>query len=295
MTHFQLFAVFAAAIYLSECLVIVGENGWLLLSWGGAFRLFRGPKFQLRNPWPFGFSYRFPPAQPGSGEPPNMSLPEAEGRYKEFLFFDKTLVFWSRLLIGWTIAGFLLFAFRRGFMLAWGVWAFAFLFAHITLVITFWRGFGKLYPGQKWRRIRKTLLCAVSPWLSSRCMDLLADPLFDHFHPLVVGKLLLSEEAFATWARRWLLELKHPPVLSGVADSPLLLEKRREQEEQKLTQWLKEWGLETAQLLTPLGRTGTQDQSYCRRCEVAYQQKEGTCKDCGRDLVPFEGPLSEVG
>jgi hypothetical protein len=224
-----------------------------------------------------------------------MSLPEAEARYQEFLFFNKTLVLWSRVLIALGFFAFVLFALRRGFWLAWGLWAFAFLFAHITLVITFWRGFGKLYPGQKWPKIRKTLLCAISPWLSSRSMDLLGDPLFDHFHPLVVGRLRLTPAAFEPWARRWLLELKYPPVLSGVPDVPLLLEKNRSEEEKKLTQWLKEWGLETAKLLTPSPPNGSQEQSHCLRCDVAYQAKDGTCKDCGRDLVPFEGPLSEVG
>jgi hypothetical protein len=180
-------------------------------------------------------------------------------------------------------------------MLAWGLWAFFFLFAHITLVVTFWRGFGKLYPSGKWPRIRKTLLCAVSPWLSSRCMDLLADPLFETFHPLVVGQLLLDADSFKAWARRWLLELRYPPVLSGVPDVPLLLEKDRTAEEKKLVQWLKEGSLETASFLTPFSPSGPQDHGYCVRCEVAYQAKNGTCKDCGRDLVPFGVTHSGVG
>jgi hypothetical protein len=224
-----------------------------------------------------------------------MALPEAEARYQGFLYFNKTLVFWSRILIGLGAGAFVLFALRRGFWLAWGIWAFFFLFAHITLVITFWKGYGKLYPGQKWPRIRKTILCGISPWLSSRSMDLLADPLFEGFHPLTLGRLLLTEETFTPWARKWLLELKYPPVQAGGPDVPLLLENSREEEERRLSQWLKEWGLETAKLLAPPAKSGDQDQSYCGRCEVTYHPKEGSCKDCGRDLVAFDQAQGKVG
>ena len=295
MTQFQLFVFLASAIYLAECLVIVRENGWLVLTWGKVFALSRGPKLHLRNPWPSGFVYKFPARAELPEKPLRLALSEAQARYQDFLSIDKTLRLWSRVLIGLGAFAFILFALRRGFLLAWGLWAFFFLFAHTTLVVSFWRGFGKLYPGAKWPRIRKTLLCAVSPWLSSRSMDLLADPLFEPFHPLVVGKLLLGQEAFKAWARRWLLELRYPPVLSGVPDVPLLLQKGRTEEEKDLVQWLKGGGLETASFLSPFSPAGPQDQSYCVRCEVAYQSKDGACKDCGRDLVPFEVTYSGVG
>ncbi|HVZ80197.1 MAG TPA: DUF202 domain-containing protein [bacterium] len=295
MSHFQIFVVLASAIYLAECLVYAGEAGWILLGWGKAFTLHRGPGLRSRNPWPAGFCYRFPPSSPVPNGPSRLSLPEAKDRYQDFLAFDRTLKSWSRILIGLGATAFLLFVLRKGFWLAWGLWAFAFLFVHLTLVVVFWRGFGKLYPEKKWARIRKTLLCAVSPWLSSRAMDLLADPLFDHFHPLVAGKLLLADRDFEGWARRWVLELRYPPALAGVAEVPLLLEKDREGEERTIVQWLQECGLETVGLWAPMAPTGPQDRSYCPRCEVAYRSLEGSCKDCGRDLVPFGDAHSGVG
>lgn len=285
MTHFQLLVLFVTGIYLAECLLWIREEGWLLFAWYKKFSRVRGPLLRLRNLWPAGYVYRFPAAVPPKKF--RLSLSEAQTRHEAFQPWAKKLHGWSRALLVLVLLAFVLFVARRGFWLAWGLWAFFFLFVHLTLVWTVWKAWKELYALPKWPQVGKTLLCLVSPWQSSRAFDPLGDGLLREFHPLVVGRLLLEEADFSRWARQWLLELRYPPALEGVPNAPLLLEKTAEAEERKLTQWVKDAGLDPQKLLAPPTPAGPLDQGYCPRCEVTYQQKEGTCKDCGRPLVAF--------
>ena len=236
-----------------------------------------------------GGCYRYsPPSTVSRSQPvPNLSLEQARIRLEGFKPWATNLHWYARGLLGVAALGFILFLSRRGFWLGWGLLAFLFVFFHLSLVQTFWRAYGKLYPGPRKDRIKKSLLCLVSPWQSARAMDLLEERLWEAFHPWVPGRLYLDPATFAQWVRRWLLELRYPAALGGMPPSPLLLGTTPGEEEKGLAQWLKESGLDPEKLTLPLPASEPANLSYCRRCEVQYQLAEGTCKDCGRPLVPF--------
>src|ERR1041384_1059796 len=146
---FKLLAFLCFALYLAECFLWVPSEGWLFLSWFKRFSLVKGPNFRFRNPWPAGFTYRFDPNSERSSTKLSLSTENAGTLWWEFQKSIPLLKCFSRTLLVVTLSAFLLFVFRRGFMLAWGLLFFLFTFAHLSIVQTFWRAYPRLYPGKK--------------------------------------------------------------------------------------------------------------------------------------------------
>lgn len=288
MSHFQLLLFLAAGLYVAECLLWVGEGGWLILTWYRRFSLGEGPVLRFRNPFPLGHAFRLAP--PPLSPPVSLSLKEARNQWRKYRPWASALQGYAQGLLMVAVLAILLFELRHGFWLAWGTLAFFFLFFHLSIAQIFWRAYRCLYPQQKGSRIRKTLLCLVSPWQSSRAADLLGDNLLAGFHPLVATRLLLAPESFSKLARRWLLELRYPPALKNPQSVRPLAGKTAVEEEKRITQWMTQSGLDPALLLKPLEATEPSQKSYCPHCDLPYQLASGECKDCGRPLIPFQNP-----
>jgi len=288
LIHFKLLAFLCFALYLAECFLWVPAEGWIFLSWFKRFSLVKGPTIRFRNPWPMGFTYRFEPDAERSSGGPNLSIENAKTLWGEFQKSIPLLKWFSRALLAVTLSAFLLFVFRRGFMLAWGLLFFIFVFAHLSIVQSFWRAYPKLYPGKKVKRIKRTLLCLVSPWQSARALDLLGDDILDGFHPLVAAKMLLENTLFLEFSRRWMLDLRYPDLLHKDHAPRLLLgELTAEKEDKSLSDWLSGQGVDLDKLLKPLEASHPSHLSFCQRCDTEYGIPKGKCSDCGRDLVPF--------
>lgn len=287
MSDFKLLLLICGGIYASECFVWIPSGGVLFLSWAKRFTLARGPSIRFKNPWPSGFSYRFNPSVPFPGTP-SLNSHEIKTRWQNFQANTSVLLWLSRGLLMVCAGAIFLYTIRRGFYQAWAVLFGAFLSLHISIGILFWNKFGKLFPADKPRKIKKTILCALSPFQSMRSVDLLEEILLEPFHPLAVGNLLLSEEDFSGFCRRWLLEIRYPAGVPQPAEtSPLLLSSSRGEEERILDHWISKQGLKTSKILAPPQPSHPSNLSFCRRCETEYQIEKGRCHDCGRDLVTF--------
>ncbi len=287
MSRLDLFLLFGLGLYLAECGLWAKPGEILFLSWFRRFSFIQGPALRFRNPWPLGFTGRFPAPVPGapSPGPASLSVQDAQNRWDAFNQETRILNWLTRGLLLVVLAALTLYFIRRGFPLAWAVLLCVFLALHLAVTAAFGRAHRALYPGEKKIRIKRTILCLVSPWQSSRSADLLGDDLLKAFHPLVAAKLFLDEAAFGGLARGWMLRLRYPAA-RGPEES-LWLESTAIGEAKALAQWLKDLSMDTADLLKPPAPSAPAHLSYCQRCDIEYVIAEGRCGDCGRELVPF--------
>jgi hypothetical protein len=288
LIHFHLFIFIAAALYLSECVIPLPAGGWLMLSLFKKFKLTRGPALGFRNPYPQGFSYRFPP--PGTAPRLGRNLHWEEAQIRLDLYRQKAeVLFWlSRGILFVVLSAILIYEFRLGFGLVWVLLFCVFLYLHTALIQSLWSAHKALCPGQEKARWKCLFLCLFSPWQSSRAMDLLGAELFSDFHPFAVGKVLLEDEERNRFFRRWLLELKYPAVSSrDKKEANLLLTHSPEKELKSLTLWMVRIGLNYQASLASPAPTHPSQKSYCPRCDIQYTIERGVCHDCGRDLILF--------
>ena len=269
-------------LYLAECGLWARPGELLFLSWFRRFSLAQGPALRFRNPWPLGLTSRFPYPL---GTPASLSVKDAQNRWDEFRKATRVLNWLTQGLLLVILGSLVLYFVRRGFPLAWAILLFVFLILHLAITATFWRAHRALYPDAKKNGTKRTILCLASPWQSSRAADLLGDDLLKGFHPLVAAKLFLDETAFLKLTRSWLLRLRYP-ALRGPEES-LWLDSTAKGEEKTLSQWIKDSGLDTDELLKPPMPSDPAHRSYCQRCDIEYVIAEGRCGDCGRELVPF--------
>ncbi len=286
MSRLDLFLVFGLGLYLAECGLWVKPGELLFLSWFRRFSLIQGPALRFRDPWPLGFTGRFPTSVSGAlTAPASLSVKDAQTQWDEYHKATRVLNWLTQSLLLIILAALVLYFVRRGFPLAWAILFFIFLILHVAVTAVFWRAHQALYPVAKNPRIKKTLLCLASPWQSSRAADLLGDDLLKGFHPLVAAKLFLDADAFLKLARGWMLRLRYP-ALRGPEES-LWLDSTAKGEEKTLSQWLKDLKVDTAELLKPPAPSEPTHLSYCQRCDIEYVIAEGRCGDCGRELTPF--------
>ena len=186
--------------------------------------------------------------------------------------------------------GFWYFGFVRGWLpLLLGLLAFT-----ITNTVLFHRAHRRLYPKADDDRLTQDCLILLAPATSARSHDALARHLLEPFHPLAVAQLFLPAAEFRAFARRVLLELRHPclPVCPATAPAGAAAA-----EVSSRTAWLTEveafvakHGISLPELLRPPERTEPGVQSYCPRCEAQFTAATGECTDCGGlPLVRFPG------
>jgi hypothetical protein len=172
------------------------------------------------------------------------------------------------------------FGFRRDwpFMLA------ALLLLTGTAAVFFNRGYQKLYPDADEERFTHWFMILFSPATAVRAQDALSRPLLESFHPLAVAQVLLTPEKFREFARRVLLELRHPclPVCPTVEAEPQAAERHaRTVLLAAVEGFLKRHGADPTELAAAPARADESCQSYCPRCRAQFTTEQGTCADCG--------------
>jgi hypothetical protein len=175
------------------------------------------------------------------------------------------------------------------------------LLALLTLTVTasvlFRRGHKVLYPRADDERFTHTLTIALSAPTSIRAMDTLSRPLFESFHPLAVAGVFLRTAAFRAFARRVLLDIRHPALPLCPSDQPAVIATelhartvlRRTAEE-----FLKRNGIDADELCQP-PKPEESCRAYCPRCEAQFVDLDARCTDCGGMSVvafPATGKVS---
>jgi hypothetical protein len=173
-----------------------------------------------------------------------------------------------------------------------GLWLLAGMLAQtITIAVLFRRAHKSLYPDAGEERLKPFLTMLLAPPAAVRAPDVLARHLLEHFHPLVVARVLCSPDRFKSFARQTLLDLRYPllPVCPTNVPEPVAAEQwfraaRREAAEK----FVQRAGLKPDELTAMPEPTEPANQSCCPRCGAQFVTRSGTCSDCGgRPLEPF--------
>lgn len=164
----------------------------------------------------------------------------------------------------------------------------------ISIATLFHRAHRTLYPVASDDRFTHTLTTAFAAATSMRACDILSRPLLECFHPLGVAKVLLEEKAFRPFARRVLIDLRHPmlPVCPNQLAAAISTEKFFRSMALETTEvWLKDNKIGVEELCRPPEPMDKSCRAYCPRCEAQFTTVENRCTDCGgRALAIFPKP-----
>jgi hypothetical protein len=171
-----------------------------------------------------------------------------------------------------------------GLKLCWPELLAGLLALTITTAVLFGRTHKALYPQADDERFTHFLTITLSPLAAIRACDLLSRPLLESFHPLVISHVFCSKEVFRDYARRVLLDIRHPclPLCSAGETDPQSTELHgRAMLQLAVEGFLRQIGINPDQLTHPPKPTDEACKSYCPRCEAQFTTVAGSCPDCG--------------
>jgi hypothetical protein len=154
----------------------------------------------------------------------------------------------------------------------------------IATAALFGRAHRALYPGAGDERFTHTLTIALAPSSALRAHDALSRPLLENFHPLAVAKQLLSDQEFRPFARRVLLDLRHPARPWGTSEKPEAVATEAHFRHALLAateEFLKQHGLAPDELGRAPAPADDSCRSFCPRCDAQFTTLTGQCVDCG--------------
>ncbi len=171
-----------------------------------------------------------------------------------------------------------------GLKLVWLWLSLALVALTVSTSVLFARGHRKFWPEAADDRFTQALIIALAPATTMRALDIAARPLLENFHPLAVAKHFLPPAVFQCFARRVLLDLRHParptcpnPQPEAIATEAFF----RQVQIETVEAWLAENKIAPAELCQPPPPADDSCQAYCPRCEAQFTTPAGTCADCG--------------
>jgi hypothetical protein len=154
----------------------------------------------------------------------------------------------------------------------------------ISIALEFRRIHKALYPSATDERFTHFLTTMLAPATTIRAHDMLSRPLLEMFHPLAIAKVFCDETRFREFARRVLLDIRHPclPVCSRAEPMAQAAEGHGRAALQKaVEEFLKRNGADPANLARPPAPADETCRSYCPRCLAQFTAENGECADCG--------------
>ena len=178
-----------------------------------------------------------------------------------------------------------------GLKLVWLWLSVALVALTISTAVLFARVHRQFWPEAADDRFTQSLIIALAPATTMRALDIAARPLLENFHPLAVAKHFLPPAVFQRFARRVLLDLRHPvrPTCPNPQPEAIATEVffRRTLVE-AVEAWVNENKISPAELCKPPALTDESCRAYCPRCEAQFTTVTGACADCGGlPLVAF--------
>lgn len=183
-----------------------------------------------------------------------------------------------------------------GFKLTWLWLLIGMLALSGTTAFLFARAFRRLYPKADDERFTHTLTILLAPSTAMRAHDALSRPLLENFHPLAAARTLLPKEEFKEFARRTLLDVRHPALPQTPTSEPVVTATEtfaRVALQKQIESFLRQNGLSPEDLSAspvPADKTCV---AYCPRCSVQFTTLDSNCADCGGlSVIPFDKPKS---
>ncbi len=149
------------------------------------------------------------------------------------------------------------------------------------------------YPDASDDRFARFLMVLLSPVAAMRAADFLARPLLESYHPLVLARLGCGDPDFRPFARRVLLDMRHPAHPATPSSDPAeaaAVQFARHQWLRAIEAFLQKQRIDPDDLDRPPDRLEDSCRSYCPRCEAQFTFAAGHCPDCGGlPTRPFSG------
>lgn len=171
-----------------------------------------------------------------------------------------------------------------GLQATWLGLVFVMLSLTVSIAVLFRRTHRRFYPDTKDERFTHTLTTALAAATSIRAGDIASRSLLERFHPLAVAKVLLSEELFRGFARRLMIDLRHPmlPTCPNPLPAAISTEKFFRNTSLEIAEaWLKENKIGVEELCRAPQPLDNSCRAYCPRCEAQFTSAEHRCSDCG--------------
>jgi len=214
-----------------------------------------------------------------------------ERRWREFQKQTANLRLLTNGLFGYLFVFAPMLIWRFGFRLCWLGLLIGLLAFTIASASAFRRGHKSFYPAAEDERFTHFLTILLSPATTIRAQDVLSRPLLETFHPLAIAKVLCPERTFRDFARKVLREIRHPGLPVCPRREPAAQEAERHARavlERAAEQFLRQCGVNPAELAQPPPPADKTCRSYCPRCLAQFTTSGGTCADCGGlTLVAF--------
>ena len=171
-----------------------------------------------------------------------------------------------------------------GLKLVWLWLSLALVALTISTSVLFARGHRKFWPEAADDRFTQSLIIALAPATTMRAQDIASRPLLENFHPLAVAKHFLPTALFRRFARRVLLDMRHParPICPNPQPEAIATEAFfRQVQIETVEAWLAENKIAPVELCKPPPPADESCHAYCPRCEAQFTTPTGTCADCG--------------
>ncbi|MBP8258682.1 MAG: hypothetical protein KA118_03355 [Verrucomicrobia bacterium] len=140
------------------------------------------------------------------------------------------------------------------------------------------------YPDAGDDRFTRFLMVLLSPVAAMRAADFLARPVLESYHPLVLARLGCSDADFRAFARRVLLDMRHPArpaAPSSDRAEAAAVQLASQQWLRAVEAFLQKQRIDPDDLARPPDPIENSCRSYCPRCEAQFTFAAGSCPDCG--------------
>jgi hypothetical protein len=221
-----------------------------------------------------------------------------ERRWHEFQAETASLRWLTNVLFGYLFLFGPLLVWHFGLKHSWPGLLVGLLGCTTATAVLFHRMHKRFYPDAEDERFTHFLLILLAPATTIRALDTLSRPLLEEFHPLAVAKVFCPEPAFREFARRVLLDLRHPARPLCPRPEPAAQEAESRSRlllREAVEQFLQRCGIKLEELAAAPTPTDASCLSYCPRCQAQFTTLQGVCDDCGGlALTPFAVPLAEA-
>lgn len=159
----------------------------------------------------------------------------------------------------------------------------------IATAVTFFRTHQRLQPKLGHERYKHTLIVLLSPPGAIRAIDALARDHLIGFHPLAVAQVVLTEERFLNFARRYVLDFRYamPSQLQAAPPARDTLQWHMRREARHIGGFLNSLQLQVDELTLADPPADEACMTYCPRCQCQFVIPEGQCTLCDLPLVAF--------
>jgi hypothetical protein len=205
-------------------------------------------------------------------------------RWREYQTQSATIRRLANMLFGYLFVAAPAMIWTFGFRQCWLLLLAGLLAFTISIAIEFRRVHKAFYPSAEDERFTHFLTTMLAPATTIRAHDVLSRPRLEMFHPLAIARVFCEEAEFREFARRVLLDIRHPCLPACPRSEPLAEAAERHARaalQKAVEKFLKLNGADPEKLAQPPEPADATCRSYCPRCLAQFTAEKGECADCG--------------